>query len=728
MLYAKSPENINALKEIPSGLIVGLVAALLTISYAQVIFHTPAINLLPLGIPAVYLGSIILVLIVSYFGSAKEIIAGPSHGFIIISSVMVGHLAIALKTMTGVNPLPTIMTALSFMAMITGIWLFLLGRFNLGNMIRFIPYPVMCGFMASLGWILLQAGGSSVVNQEFSWKYLLHPGSITLLSIGAMCLAYAIAMRFILGNNPNPLLLILLLVLAFFVFYIFLWIKGIPLQNALDMGLMIKSFKSSSYLHELISPTSWQQIQWHLLWGTSRQYLSLIVIASIAFMLKMSSFELLSKKDVAINHDLKTVGTASFIAGLIAGIQGYIDPVLTQLNMQLRSITTVPAIITAMIYAFVLFAPIPVLDYIPRYVVAVVIFYLAIELLAHWLIKPFKALSYRDYGIIIAILLIATNVDLFTGILAGLIISMLSFLFSYSNVNIIKLSNNSRHVRSRVERNEVEMALLKKEGEQCYILVLQNFLFFGNTYPLYEQSKKILQNQSKAIKYLVIDYYRVTGIDSSATLGLLKVCLLAEKFNFEIFLTGLKPKFNTQIKAVIPKDALAKVNMDYSNIDYALEWIEDQIIAQNTVETSSVRIFPNKLKEILSEIHKRMPLFTTKYFEINETIYTINQVADGFYYIESGIVDILLPSPKGKEVRLRSVHAGNIIGEMGVFLNLRRTATVRAHQPCTVVPITIEGLMQLEQKYPQLALALHKEIITLLCKRLQYTNLLTLDT
>ena len=50
----------------------------------------------------------------------------------------------------------TVLVAIGMSTLLTGIVFFALGRFRLGSLIRFIPYPVIGGFLAGSGWILSQ--------------------------------------------------------------------------------------------------------------------------------------------------------------------------------------------------------------------------------------------------------------------------------------------------------------------------------------------------------------------------------------------------------------------------------------------------------------------------------------------------------------------------------------------------------------------------------------------
>jgi len=52
----------------------------------------------------------------------------------------------------------TIIAAFMITTMITGLFLLLLGRLKLGNLVRYIPYPVSGGFFAGIGYIFVEGG------------------------------------------------------------------------------------------------------------------------------------------------------------------------------------------------------------------------------------------------------------------------------------------------------------------------------------------------------------------------------------------------------------------------------------------------------------------------------------------------------------------------------------------------------------------------------------------
>jgi MFS superfamily sulfate permease-like transporter len=69
--------------------------------------------------------------------------------------------------------------------------------------------------------------------------------------------------------------------------------------------------------------------------------------------------------------------------------------------------------------------------------------------------------------------------------------------------------------QSNVERSILEQEVLQERGDYIYILVLQNFIFFGTANALIENLCQRLKNQPQ-IQYVVLDFSSVTGLDSSA--------------------------------------------------------------------------------------------------------------------------------------------------------------------------------------------------------------------
>ncbi len=59
---------------------------------------------------------------------------------------------------------------------LTGITFLAIGTFKRGNLIRFVPYPVVGGFLAGTGWLLLKGGVYVASGEEVHLEHDRNPG------------------------------------------------------------------------------------------------------------------------------------------------------------------------------------------------------------------------------------------------------------------------------------------------------------------------------------------------------------------------------------------------------------------------------------------------------------------------------------------------------------------------------------------------------------------------
>ena len=106
----------------------------------------------------------------------------------------------------------------------------------------------------------------------------------------------------------------------------------------------------------------------------------------------------------------------------------------------------------------------------------------------------------------------------------------------------------------------------------------------------------------------------------------------------------------------------------------------------------------------------------------DETLFAQGDTADCLYLIYTGRVSVLYRSEDGEELRLRSMARHTVVGEMGLYRDLPRGASVRVDQPTIVYKLLVEAINQMEQDDPSLAYAFHKFVIRTLAARLDFAN------
>ncbi len=128
--------------------------------------------------------------------------------------------------------------AMSLATALTGLLLCVLGFTNAARAIRFLPYPVIGGFLGATGWLMV-TGAMQVVSDRkpalFNLGVFADAGVLEKLAAGA---AVAIALHVLLRRSKSPFVLPGVLLAAFVVAHIVVFASGWTLAAAQTSGWM----------------------------------------------------------------------------------------------------------------------------------------------------------------------------------------------------------------------------------------------------------------------------------------------------------------------------------------------------------------------------------------------------------------------------------------------------------------------------------------------------------
>ncbi|MGB1111299.1 MAG: cyclic nucleotide-binding domain-containing protein, partial [Gammaproteobacteria bacterium] len=359
-------------------------------------------------------------------------------------------------------------------------------------------------------------------------------------------------------------------------------------------------------------------------------------------------------------------------------------------------------------------------------VVGGLLLFVGLSFMVEWVVDAYRRLGRADYSVVIIILLTVGSVGYLEGIAVGMTAALVLFVINYSRINVVKQALNGALQQSNVDRPEAMRRVIKKEGEHTIIFKLQGFIFFGTANGLLDRIKADIENEKRPKpRFIILDFRAVTGFDSSAAISFVKLSQLAERVGFDVILSGISEGALRALRREGVDDNHHRVHIQ-PDLDRALEFTEDNILSSHGLEDAELltgfqnlvndtRLSEQEAERLLAQMD-RLALGADDEFIVQGTH------SDALYFLEEGQVSVNLKLPDGRVIRLRTTGAGTIIGEMGLYLNQPRTASVITDEPCVVLRMRSDDLARLETKEPAIAAAFHRYMTKLIAERLGQTN------
>jgi SulP family sulfate permease len=125
-------------------------------SFANLIFAGPLHPFVTQGIWMGLFTALVVGVIVALASSYPGVIAIPQDRVAPIFGLMAANMTAQMASASIQEKAFAVIAGIAIVSLVTGSCLFLLGHLRLGNLIRYIPYPVIGGFLAGSGWLLVR--------------------------------------------------------------------------------------------------------------------------------------------------------------------------------------------------------------------------------------------------------------------------------------------------------------------------------------------------------------------------------------------------------------------------------------------------------------------------------------------------------------------------------------------------------------------------------------------
>src|SRR5690349_10957822 len=146
------------LPNLVAGLTTGLVTLVYTVSFAALIFSGKLAPYFPQGLGCALIGATITATVVAWRSPFPFTLAGPEANSAIVLALAGRAIANALSAPDRESAIyPTVWAAIILTTLASGVFLYCLGKLRLGQFARYVPYPVIAGFLAGTGWLITRS-------------------------------------------------------------------------------------------------------------------------------------------------------------------------------------------------------------------------------------------------------------------------------------------------------------------------------------------------------------------------------------------------------------------------------------------------------------------------------------------------------------------------------------------------------------------------------------------
>ena len=699
-----------------AGIVIGAVEVVFAVAFAALVFAGYLEFYFQDDGVGLYLGAAALTLAFMAWRAGRRGVVGGLQGTGAAMMAVVSASAVVHGAGSPNDIFLTALAAILVAMVLCGIVFLWLGSRRRGDLIRFVPYPVVGGLLAGTGWLLFKGG----IHVASGVSPLFTPLS-DLLEASALqrwlpALAFGVIMLVAVRVIKRPLVMPAVIAIGLGVFVLGMLATGSSIEEVRGGGWLLGSFDSAS-LWKTWTLSALGGADWLAVLESWAGILVTVFVATIAILFNISGTELVLDRDLDTNQELRDAGVLNLVSGALGGIPGYHAPSFTAFATRMRVDARAAGLIAALVplAAFVFGAE--VVGLIPRMIVGGVLMFLGLAFIVEWVWDKRRLLPPLEYTVVLVILVGIIVWGFLIGVVIGLVLAVVLFAVSYGRIELVHEVAFGETYRSNVDRPATERAELRTLSDRVQILRVSGFVFFGSTNRLLERVRRRVEGATPP-RFLVIDLRRVTGVDSSAVVSFVKVLTLAEAAGSEVVFTAASDPVRAQLTrgGVVESDGLVSFEPD---LDRGLQRCEDALLSAPDLAEALV---DHPAGRRLDGLPPGLAAHLERVSVPEGTVLLHQDDPPGdVYVLESGRLGVETVTAEGNRIRLRALRPGVVVGEIALYTGVARTADVVAEAPSVVLRVGRESIERLEAEDPELAATLHRWLATTLAERLTDT-------
>jgi len=714
----------NLAGDIWGGLAAMLVALPAAIAFGVTIFAPLGGSLAAHGALAGILGATVLGLIVPLSGGSTRLISAPCAP----AAAVLSALAVTFSQQ-GV-PAMTVLLLLGLIGLLAGVIQIGLGLLGIGTLIKFIPFPVVSGYLSGVGLIIIGSqipkllgmpDGTHLLDAVFTpsgwmWQSIL---------VGLAVIATMLLIPRITRAIPAAILALLVGVSGYL---LLAWFDP-ELMSVQDNPLLVGELGQDS--GELLAAL---QLHWQSfaaldpgdLAGVFLPALTLAALLSIDTLKTCLVVDSMTGTHHNSNRELMGQGLGNIASSLVGGIPGAGTMGASLINISSGGTTKLSGLMAGVFSLAALLLLSPLIAWVPVAALAAILIVIGVRMIdMHSLAFFYNPATRLDFVVIMVVILVAIFGNLIAASGVGVALAILLF---------IREQTRSSVVRNRIEGNEFfhkhalklqDVDRIERNASQSVIFELQGSLFFGTA----SQLQNALEKEIGERKFVILSMRRVQSLDVTATHVLEQIKdRLEEKDAYLVFCdipkglpSGLKMKRFLKDTGVVRPTNKA---FAFKKLDDALEWVMAQgevpaeILYSPAVELHHLPMFFGQDAAALEALDSAMKV---RSFKSGATVFSAGDKDDELLIVRHGAIKVTVPIPNKDSYHLINCGAGEFVGGIGFVEGDGHATDAEALSDVDVYALSRKNFDTLAVQHPELALSIIKYVAMGLSFRLRAT-------
>jgi SulP family sulfate permease len=709
-----------SLRDVFAGAVSSVLSIAYCLSYAALIFSGPLAPFLSYGVAVAFLSAAAGAGVIAFRSSFPYGIGGPDTSTSAVIATLVAATASRLTATASSHLLPATMIAMAGATALTGIVLLLLGLSRAGRAIRFVPYPVIGGFLGATGALMVLGAVQVITGHKVTFAHLTDLSNSTSLAKIAAGVTVALALETLMSRSRHPMILPSVLIAAVLGTHLLLHAIRQPLAVAQAQGWMFTPAPAAAP-HLPWQPAELIAFPWRIVPELLGDLFAVVFVTIVSVLLSTTSIEIATKLEANIESELKAVGLANLVSGALGGFVSSVTLARTVLVQAAGGRGRLAGLTVAAISAAMLVVDPAFLGYVPKFALGGLLFFTGGRLFARWLIASARQILPLEYASLLVIAAMILGFGFVAGMAIGIVIGCLTFAFSASRVNAIKFSFDNTEYRSSLDRSSEELALLAAHGREIQGMALQSYLFFGSANRLYMRVKALLAERPEC-RFLLFDFRLVTGLDSAAIYSFSQIKDASDAAGVRVILVNLAPEPERVLR--VARFLNGDVTVAQS-LDKALEDCEQEVISAYTLPARPTGSLCAWLTQALNDPGLAESLVQScqrREFAEGEVIARQGEAARSMHFILEGRVGVFVMQEDGRSLRVRSLGSGTTIGEMGLIARRPRSGTLKAETASILYELPLEAYERIRRENPALGQALLAYVTEVMAERLGFAN------